>query len=167
MNFDSTKIAEVLTYLCDEVGGDWLLAGGSLVCLKFDADRGTEDIDIMRIRHSHLSDEAAKNELFKWLIANGLGPEWVNAAMEPFVKAANGWESEIVEIKTGKKGRIFRPTLTLFTFLKLRRGTEIDLRDIVSARKSCPEKFDETKLKSWSNEAVWNRFQKVRKQIGF
>lgn len=50
MEMDTNKLQSVLDYLCKEVGGDWLLAGGALVRLKFDASRGTEDMDIVRIR---------------------------------------------------------------------------------------------------------------------
>lgn len=42
---ESKTLNEVLDYLGNELGGDWLLAGGSLVRLKFDATRGTEDMD--------------------------------------------------------------------------------------------------------------------------
>ncbi len=38
---DSSQLEEILNYLTDGLGGDWLLTGGSLVRLNFDADRGS------------------------------------------------------------------------------------------------------------------------------
>lgn len=155
---ETKTIEEILSYLCEELGGDWFLTGGALVRLIFDADRGTEDVDLVRIRHSELSDEAAKNQLFRWLIDRELGPEWVNSAVEPFVREVPGWESEVVLFRSGAKGRVLRPTITLFVYLKLRRGTEIDLLDIEKAISKCPEKLDEARLLAWGNARVNERF---------
>jgi len=150
---DEQTLEKLLKNLVDEVGGDWLLAGGALVRLVFDANRGTEDIDLMRISHPEDSMEVSLNLIFRHAIEQGLGPEWINTAMTPFVRMATGWESELVLLRTGKKGRLHRPTLTLFTFLKLERGSEVDLKDIQAAfRKLAPRdpaEFSEEKLRSW------------------
>lgn len=163
---DQPVVDEILTYLCEELGGDWLITGGTLVRLEFDSNRGTEDVDLVRLRHSTLSDEAAKTQLFRWLIDRGLGPEWVNSAVEPFVREVPEWEKETLILREGRKGRLFRPNLTLFIYLKLRRGTEIDLQDISKAIPSCPEGFDEKKLNRWSNPQVIARFARFRGQFG-
>jgi hypothetical protein len=162
---ESKTIDEILNYLCEELGGEWLITGGSLVRLSFDAQRGTEDLDLVRISHKDLSDDAAKNQLFKWLIARGLGPEWVNSAVEPFVQEISDWKSELVFFKKGAKGIIFRPNLTLFIYLKLRRGTEIDLLDIQKAIPKCPEGFNESKFLKWSNPELNKKFFNVRSRL--
>jgi hypothetical protein len=163
---ESKTLDEILNYLCESIGGDWLLTGGSLVRLSFDASRGTEDVDLVRLRHPTLSDEAARNELFRWLIARGLGPEWVNTAVEPFVKEVAGWERELVLLRQGSVGALFRPNLTFFAYLKLRRGTSIDLEDVRKAVRKCPEGFDEAKFRGWASEELWARFQGERINLG-
>lgn len=164
---DVKQLEEVMTYLCEELGGDWLLTGGALVRLNFDASRGTEDIDLVRISHPALSDEATRTQLFRWLMSRNLGPEWVNTAVEPFVREVANWENEILIIRTGTAGKIYRPNLTLFTYLKLRRGTEIDLLDIKKAVPKCPEGFDEKKFLKWANEVVEARYRKERAKLSF
>jgi hypothetical protein len=163
---EAKTIQDILTYLTDDLGGDWLLTGGSLVRLNFDDTRGTEDVDLVRIRHPDLSDDGAKNQLFKWLIQHGLGPEWVNTAVEPFVREIANWEKETVILRSGKKGKIFRPNLTLFTYLKLRRGSEVDVLDLVKAVPKCPEGFEEKKFLKWSDPKMKIKFTEVRSKLG-
>ena len=163
---DAKTLEEILSFLSDDLGGDWLLTGGSLVRLVFDASRGTEDVDLVRIAHPELSDEAAKNRLFRWLIDRGLGPEWVNSAVEPFVREVEGWKRELVLVRTGTKGQIFRPNLTLFVYLKLRRGSEVDLADIRSATPNCPEGFDEKKFRAWAEPSLTRKFEAARAKLG-
>lgn len=164
---DSRVVDEILAYLCDDLGGDWLLTGGALVRLEFDAERGTEDVDLVRIRHRELSDEAARSLLFKKVMALGLGPEWVNTAVEPFVREVPDWEVQTVEIRDGKKGRVFRPNLTLFVYLKLRRCSEVDLQDIVKAAESCPEGFDLARFEAWADSGLRERLERNRTRLGF
>ena len=157
---------EILRYLLDEVGGDWFLTGGGLVRMSFDAARGTEDLDLVGLSHPELSDESAKQMLYRWLIDRGFGPEWINSAVEPFVREVEGWQNETVLVRTGEKGRLFRPTITLFAFLKLRRGTEIDVGDIQKAALKCTEPFDEELLLGWGNQKVVERYQKLASRLG-
>ena len=157
---------EILRYIVDDLGGDWFLTGGGLVRMSFDSTRGTEDLDLVRISTPGQSDDAAKQALFRWLIDRGLGPEWVNSAVEPFVREVPNWENETVLIRTGAKGRLFRPSLTLFVYLKLRRGTEIDIVDIQKAAQSCPEPFDEKRLYEWQNSKVLERYQRISSSLG-
>ena len=42
-------IEKLLALLCQEIGGDWLLAGGSLIQLEVNDARATEDIDLVNI----------------------------------------------------------------------------------------------------------------------
>jgi len=167
MSLDLEKTEEIVDFLTNHLGGDWLLTGGSLVRLKFDVSRGTEDVDIVRMSHPDLSDEASREKLFSWLIDKGLGPEWVNTAVEPFVKEILNWKNEVVEIYSGSKGKVFRPNITLFVYLKLRRGTEIDLEDIKTVAPKCRESFDELKFRSWASTKVIERLNTLRKHFDF
>ena len=162
---DTSDIEKILNYLCQELGGEWLIAGGSLVRLAFDSSRGTEDLDLMRVKDSAQSNDASRNKLYQWLIARGLGPEWVNDAMEPFVREADGWEGQLVLLREGTKGKIYRPSLTLFVFLKLRRGTDIDIEDIKKAIPFCKEGFDPSVFKKWNHPNVKKNFARVERLL--
>lgn len=66
---------EILRFLCDDLGGDWLLIGGTLVRLYFDSIRGTEDIDLVRIRHPELSDDASRERLLMSCVLGSIRSE--------------------------------------------------------------------------------------------
>ena len=146
-----------------------MLAGGSLVQLMFDSQRGTQDIDLINIRHARLSEIPLQTELFLLAKSLGLTPENVNSAISFFVRQVPEWQTQIVLIREGKEGRVYRPTLTLFVYLKLGRGSEIDFQDIAAAVKSCGvAEFDEALLQSWckSPSTVYQKFQTIRARLG-
>jgi hypothetical protein len=64
------------------------------------------------------------------------------------------------------RGRVFRPSITLFVYLKLRRATGLDLADIRVAVDKCPEGFDETKFLAWSDAPARERYEKLRRKLG-
>ena len=110
------------------------MLGGSYVALCLDARRSTEDIDLIPVgggaerRHLlYLSDDL------------GLPIEAVNSAADFFVERIKGWRDEIELLLTGAKGRIFRPTATLFLLLKARRLSPIDLTDCLTQIRSSRE----------------------------
>jgi hypothetical protein len=158
-----SKIDKLLEELCQKVGGDWLLTGGSLVQLEMDGQRATEDIDLVAIRHAELSEVAAQDELFKAAIRLGLSPESVNSAAGFFVHRLDGWKDHLVKLRSGAKGTIFRPDLTLFVALKLGRATEIDLADIASATKAYgPGEFSRENFKKMADPKLLELFEKLR-----
>ncbi|MBC7691352.1 MAG: hypothetical protein H7222_06245 [Methylotenera sp.] len=164
-----TQISALLEELCQKVGGDWLLTGGSLVQLEFNGQRATEDIDVVLVRHSQVSDVIAQDRLFKAAIGLGLSPENVNSAARFFVQQIQNWENHLIEIKSGPVGRVFRPDLTLFVALKLKRGTEIDLEDIRDAVQFCHGKNDrinETELKAMLNAEQFKKLEAHRSRLG-
>ncbi len=171
MAIESKFLTDVLTYLTETVGGDWLLTGGSLVRLEFDDTRSTEDIDLAHFvsaaAQSIPTKESALSQLYRWLIQQGSGPEWVNLAVEAFLNEVPNWRTHVVEMKRGSQGAVFRPTLTLFVYLKLRRGTPIDLDDIRAAAKKCPESFDLALLRSWGNARVNEKVASLKGELKF
>ncbi len=60
----------------------------------------------------------------------------------------------------GLKGKVYRPNLSFFVYLKLRRGTDVDLQDIRVARDHCPEGFDEQKFRRWASPVLARRFER-------
>ena len=161
---EKAKADRIFEEICQNIGGDWLLIGGTLVQFAYDGERATEDIDLVQIRHAEKSKEAAQNELFKFTLAQwGFGPEFVNTAAEFFVNQFDGWQSEIKVMKEGPKGRIFRPSITLFCATKLRRGSDLDLDDIRTAlRKKDSPKLDFQLLARW---LPTNKLETLRKMI--
>jgi hypothetical protein len=164
---DSQTVEALLSDLCQNVGGDWLLAGGSLVLIEFGGGRPTEDIDIVNLTHPTLSPVASQTELFRAALRLGLSAENVNSPVGFFVNEIPGWQSHLVEMRTGPKGRIFRPDLALLVTLKLRRGTETDLEDLrVAFAKAGLKEFDEAAFRQMASREIQSRFSKLRKTLG-
>ncbi len=164
---EAAKIEALLEKICQEIGGDWLLVGGSLVQIEYDGQRATEDIDLVPISHPSLSDVRAQDALFKAAKTLGLDPENVNSAARFFVREFPEWQLEVVSFREGPSGRVFRPTLTLFVALKLKRGTEVDLGDIRAAvRKEGAIAFVESRFREISDDRLQAKFDSLRTQLG-
>jgi hypothetical protein len=160
-----SKIRKILDELCQTIGGDWLLVGGALVQIEFNEQRATEDIDLALIASSSKSEAVLQNELFRFSMNQlQIGPESVNLAMTPFLNDLSGWRDECKPLQTGVAGNIYRPNLTLFIALKMKRASSIDLSDIREALKNWPSnELDEKKLQSWLTPDRFRKYLDVKK----
>ena len=150
MELEKLKLA--LGRICQNIGGDWLLLGGSLVRFDVDPTRGTHDLDIVQIPIR--LDAISRTALVLEMKALGLSPEQVNSAVSFFLPEPGLWETHVVELASYPAGRLFRPTLTLFAYLKLQRATPIDVEDVVKARnKWGAAEFDAAAFGQWTKDA--------------
>src|SRR4051812_34259178 len=112
----------IIDRICQSIGGKWLILGGALVQLYYNGERATEDLDLVSMGHPEKSKEILQNDLFQFALKNfQMGPEFMNLAVEFFLKDLQGWENEIILFKKGDVGEVYRPSLTLFCALKIRR----------------------------------------------
>jgi hypothetical protein len=161
-----SKIRKILDELCQTIGGDWLLVGGALVQIEFNEQRATEDIDLALIASSGKSEAVLQTELFRFSMnALQIGPESVNLAVTPFLNDIPGWRDECKLLQAGAAGNIYRPTLTLFIALKMKRASSIDLSDIREALKHWPSnELNEMKLQSWLTPDRFQKYLGIKKQ---
>ena len=122
---DRERLDAIVTAVCERLDGDWLLIGGAMAALWFEPRRTTEDVDILGLAGT----SAERLALFELADSLGLPVESMNSAADFFVHRIPDWRSQIVLFRAGTKGRVFRPTGTLFLLLKLRRLDERDLED--------------------------------------
>lgn len=112
----------------DELEGDWLVIGGSLLAMINSEYRVTSDIDICPIdemtneKRLHLMDIADQLKL---------PIEAINPAADFFVRQIPHWKSSIVLLKKGKKGQLYRPDIELYFKLKFSRLSESDVEDCI------------------------------------
>jgi len=110
----------------NELDGDWLIVGGSLLSVVQSNSRHTVDIDLCPVdemtneKRLNLMDIAQKCKL---------SIEAINPAADFFVRQIANWKSEIILYKKGLKGSLFRPSLKLFFQLKFKRSSQSDLQD--------------------------------------
>ncbi len=92
-----------------------------------------------------------RGRLFEVAQRVGLPIEAVNSASDFFLRRVPGWQEELRLLKRGKKGKIFRPSPTLFVFLKLCRGTEADVADCRTVLKK-GARLEKRKFERWVDE---------------
>lgn len=115
-----------LKTITEELDGDWLLIGGSLLSLLKVSDRITSDIDLCPI--DEMTNDKRLN-LMEIAQKCGLGVEAINPSADFFLRSIPNWKNAIVLYLVGKKGKIFRPSLDLYFKLKLNRRSESDIED--------------------------------------
>lgn len=139
---DRSRLDEIVSAIAERLEGDWLLIGGALVSLWLRPGRSTEDVDVIGLAGT----PAARLALMNLAVDLGLPIEAVNSAADFFVQRIAGWREEIVVFRTGARGRVFRPTATLFLLLKVPRLSASDLADcldvIAEARAATTERLD-------------------------
>jgi hypothetical protein len=123
-DLDKARIEAILASAVERLDGDWLLLGGALVAVWVDAERRTEDIDLIGLRGPD-----DRRRLLDFAVSSGIPIEALNSAADFFLEKVPGWRDELSLWRTGPKGRIFWPSPTLFLSLKCRRLSEQDLED--------------------------------------
>lgn len=122
---DAETIRELVQATADELTGDWLLLGGSLVALWLDGRRTTEDVDLVG-----MTDRGEQRfRLLEFFGQRGLPVETVNSAADYFVYRHSDWREQVELLLKGTASNIYRPSPTLFLLLKLGRLSEQDLED--------------------------------------
>jgi hypothetical protein len=132
-DLDAARIDAIVQSVSDRLAGDWLLIGGGLAALWFDARRVTEDVDLIGIEGTG----ADRLSLLGLAQDLGLPVEALNSAADFFVHRIADWRDQMEILRVGRAGRIFRPTPTLFLLLKLRRLSSRDLDDCVQLLVRC------------------------------
>lgn len=130
---DVARLDAIVQGVVDRLQGDWLLIGGALVALWFDSRRVTEDVDLIGIGGTG----ADRLALLGLAVDLGLPVEALNSAADYFVSRIPGWRSDIELFRTGRAGRVFRPSPTLFLLLKLPRLSTRDLQDCLELLGRC------------------------------
>jgi hypothetical protein len=132
-DLDATRLEAIVQSVADHLPGDWLLVGGALVALWLDARRVTEDVDLVGIEGT------GANRLSLLGLARDLGlpVEALNSAADFFVHRVPDWRQQIEPFRTGKTGRVFRPSPTLFLVLKVGRLSTRDLDDCLELLQRC------------------------------
>lgn len=149
---DSKKIQNFLKKAVDELHGDWILIGGTVLPALGIDHRVTVDIDLVPLTSFGNDEMLGLMSLAEEL---GLPVETINSAGGFFLKKIPGYENEILLLREGKTARIFRPQFLLYLKLKLARLSETDLQDVLTLYKYCrkqKETIDHKVCVKWIDE---------------
>lgn len=109
----------------EELRGDWVLCGASVLPLIGVKTRTTWDIDLLGL------DNPTQEQNFKLMeIAESLGipAECINLSGGYYLNKVPNFKKHLVLLQKGKS-TIYRPDFYLFSCLKTQRFTEVDLLD--------------------------------------
>lgn len=115
-----------LKSVTDELEGDWVLIGGSLLLLLGASTRATTDIDICPIGEM---DNEKRLMLMEIAMKANLPIEAINPSADFFLRKISSWKFSVMPLVSGKKGNVFRPSIQLYFKLKLARGSDSDIED--------------------------------------
>jgi len=127
IKLDKKTIDKFIKRMLEDMEGEWILVGGSLMLALGLSDRITIDIDIVPIGESTNKETLELMEISQSL---GMPPETVNLSAEFFLKKIRDWEKGLILFKKSDKCTIYRPGLELFETMKRGRGSEVDMQDI-------------------------------------
>lgn len=120
------QYSRFLKSVTNELEGDWLVIGGSLLAIVQSDSRATVDIDLCPI--DEMTNDLRIN-LMRVAELSGLSIESINPAADYFLKQIPNWKSAIILHITGQKGRLFRPSFELYLKLKIERLSQTDFDD--------------------------------------
>jgi hypothetical protein len=144
-NLNSALLRKFLKLASEELEGQWLLVGGTLLPAVGIDIRSTIDIDLIGLG----SKEKNQNlELMSLAEKLGLSIEVINQAAEFFVAKKKPTQGDMIELITGPKATIYRPTVELYWSLKIHRLTEADSLDCQYYLQYCKGQKDKINFKS-------------------
>lgn len=126
---DNQILQEFVRKAVDRLSGDWIIIGGSVLQLLNIDIRVTTDIDVAGPDTATQKDTLTLMDIAADI---GLPVEAINQAASYFLYKIPDWQSSLVLVRTGKKGRVLRPNTSLFLELKLARLTSSDLDDCLA-----------------------------------
>ena len=125
-SLDTRLLAQFLVKAGRKLKGEWVLLGGTLLPAVGIDVRATVDIDLVGLGKK----EAAQQlELMSLAESLGLPVESVNQAAAFFLKKIGYTKADLIVLEQGPSATIYRPSLSLYWRLKMRRLSETDLQD--------------------------------------
>lgn len=123
----SEEILEQFILLASQkLKGDWVICGASVLPLLGIDSRTTWDIDFYGLNNP------SQKEFHNLMeIAEGLGipAECINSSAGYYLTKIPKYKNHLVSLQEVGECRIYRPDLFLFTQMKLKRFSEVDMQD--------------------------------------
>jgi hypothetical protein len=164
-------LQKITEKVAEEISGDWIVIGGTVLPMLGIDYRVTVDVDIISFK---IADNQSLLDLMRIAESLGLPVETINQAGGFFLNKIAGWQEKVILFHQGKKGRVYRPTLELFFQLKVARLSDSDLQDCIEYFKWSHQHGEDTKaaakvidreLKKENEHEREDRLRKLRKAI--
>ncbi len=155
-SLDSKRLQDFLKLAGDQLSGDWVLLGGTLLPAVGLTVRSTVDIDFVSLEKTDNSQTLALMTIADSL---GLPVETINSAASFFLEKINYDKNDLLLLRKGKTAKIFRPSVALYWQLKLARLSDSDLIDCQHYYNFCvgqKDSINAKKLEQILNAALKN-----------
>ena len=144
----ASLIKSFLKEAAEVVTGDWVLTSGAVLPLLNNTSRMTLDIDLVG------PPTATQKDLLRLMeVADSLdlAAESINQSSAFYLQQIENSQNHIVELHEGPSAAFYRPDVTLFILLAIRRFNEADLdacMQFVDYARKNKEKFAAAKVKA-------------------
>jgi hypothetical protein len=169
-SLDSKLLEKFLRKASQDLKGEWLLTGGTLLPAVGIDLRATVDIDFIGLGQKEKNQSL---ELMNLASELGLSIESINQAASFFLSKIKYSNDDLIVLKKTKACTIFRPSFLLYFKLKVPRLSETDVQDCEAYFKYCISvsdfidkkailNFMKESLKKAQNETKVERLQKLK-----
>ncbi len=142
-NLDSALLTKLLRRAADQLKGEWLLVGGTLLPAVGINVRSTVDVDLIGLT---TAESAQQLELMELAGSLGLPVDTINQTAAFFLKKVGYTKIDLIVLHQGSTATIFRPSLALYWRLKCGRLSETDAEDCRHYMKFCLDAGDPVSL---------------------
>jgi hypothetical protein len=142
-NLNSQHLKKFIEMGLEQLIGDWIIIGGTVLPLLEIDYRVTTDIDLA-FTTSNGKDQTL--ELMQIAEQMNLPIEAINQAGAFFLFRISDWKNNIILLKKNKKTAFYRPNTTLFLQLKIARMSETDLLDCIKMIENYKHELDKNKI---------------------
>jgi hypothetical protein len=133
-------LKKFLKLAVEQLHGEWIVIGGTVLPLCGIDFRVTTDIDFVKLDFKSSNNETLK--LMEIAETLKLPVESINQAGAFFLSKIDHIEENLILLEESKKCKIFRPNIYLFIKLKIERLSSTDLEDCIQMIKHHPEEFE-------------------------
>ncbi|MGZ3795699.1 MAG: DUF6036 family nucleotidyltransferase, partial [Pseudobdellovibrionaceae bacterium] len=116
----------IVERVSEELTGEWIIIGGTVLPLVGIDYRVTVDVDIISFGGA---DNQSQLGLMNIAAGLNLPVETINQAGGFFLQKVSGWQQKVKLIRKGTKSSVYRPNLELYFILKLARLSASDMED--------------------------------------
>jgi hypothetical protein len=168
-SINSLLMNQFIRLAVDQLEGDWVIIGGTVLPLLGIDIRVTVDIDLVSLEIKNSNQQNLK--LMQIAESLGMPIESVNQAGAYFLSKIPDAKDNLILFCESKKCKIYRPNVYLFLKLKVARLSESDLEDCCAMVKNYPNEVKMSKKKilhllktaKLESEAAQNRLVKLSK----
>ena len=142
-SIDSKLMKKFIDLAVNQLEGEWIIIGGTVLPLMGIDLRVTVDIDLINLAAKNSNSHAL--QLMEIAESLGLPVETINQAGAYFLSKIEDVRDHLVLFQSAKKCKIYRPDVFLFLQLKIARLSQSDLDDCIAFMENNQEELIQNK----------------------